>query len=54
MPNNITLKSTKGEIVLMHDGNELTFKSIKNAIRFAAMLKYVIDGTEVRGFDSNR
>lgn len=47
MPNNITLKSTKGKIVLMHDGNELPFKSIKKAIRFAAMLRYVLDGEKV-------
>lgn len=47
MDNKITLKTVGGQTILTHDGNELPFKSISLAVRFAAMLRYVLDGEKV-------
>lgn len=47
MENKITLKTIGGKTVLVHDGNELSFKSIGLAVRFAAMLRCVLDGEKV-------
>ena len=48
MDNKITLKTVGGNTVLVHDGNEMTFKRIDLAVRFAAMLRSVLDGEKVR------
>ena len=47
MDNNITLKTVGGQTILTHDGNKMTFKRIDLAVRFAAMLRYVLDGEKV-------
>lgn len=47
MANKVTMKSKGGKIILTRDGNKMTFKRIDLAVRFAAMLRYVLDGEKV-------